>query len=59
MDLRNGHILGIATYPYFDPNRFQEYRAEVRRNFAVTDVFEPGSIMKPFFVGWALEKGYV
>ena len=59
MDLKNGHILGLATYPYFDPNRFQRYRAEVRRNFAVTDVFEPGSIMKPFFVGWALEKGYV
>lgn len=59
MDLSNGHILGLATYPYFDPNRFQRYKAEVRRNFAVTDVFEPGSIMKPFFVGWALEKGYV
>jgi cell division protein FtsI (penicillin-binding protein 3) len=59
MDLKNGHILGLATYPYFDPNRFQAYRAERRRNFAVTDVFEPGSIMKPFFVAWALEKGYV
>lgn len=59
MDLRNGYILGLATYPYFDPNRFYRYRADQRRNFAVTDVFEPGSIMKPFFVGWALEKGYV
>lgn len=59
MDLRNGHILGLATYPYFDPNRFYRYSAERRRNFAVTDVFEPGSIMKPFFVAWALEKGYV
>lgn len=59
MDLSNGYIVGLATYPYFDPNRFGDYSPEKRRNFAVTDVFEPGSIMKPFFVGMALEKGYV
>ncbi len=59
MDVHTGHILGIATYPYFDPNYFWKYPAGARRNYAVTDVFEPGSIMKPFFVGWALDKGYV
>ena len=59
LDLSNGYIIGLATYPYFDPNRFNRYPPEKRRNFAVTDVFEPGSIMKPFFIGMALEKGYV
>ena len=59
LDLTDGSVLGLATYPYFDPNNFSRYPAEKRRNFAVTDVFEPGSIMKPFFIGWALEKGYV
>ncbi len=59
MDLSNGEILGLATYPYFDPNKFPKYPPEHRRNFAVTDVFEPGSIMKPFFIGYALDKGYV
>jgi cell division protein FtsI (penicillin-binding protein 3) len=59
MDARNGDILGIATYPYFDPNNFKSFPPSARRNFAVTDVFEPGSIMKPLFVGMALEKGYV
>ena len=59
MDVRTGEILGLATYPYFDPNTFYKYPPQSRRNFAVTDVFEPGSIMKPFFVGYALEKGYV
>ena len=59
MDVRNGDILGMTTYPYFDPNSFSEYPPSARRNFAVTDLFEPGSIMKPFFVGWALERGYV
>ena len=59
LDLSNGDILGLATYPYFDPNDFLRSPAEHRRNFAVTDVFEPGSIMKPFFIGYALDKGYV
>ena len=59
LDLSNGYILGLATYPYFDPNRFTRYPPEKRRNFAITDVFEPGSIMKPFFIAWALEKGYI
>ncbi|EDP75552.1 penicillin-binding protein 2 [Hydrogenivirga sp. 128-5-R1-1] len=59
LDLSQGHILGIATYPYFDPNNFQKYSPDKLRNFAVTDAFEPGSIMKPFFVAWALEKGYI
>ncbi len=59
MDVRSGDILGMATYPYFDPNSFSRYPPSARRNFAVTDLFEPGSIMKPLFVGWALEKGYV
>ena len=59
MDLETGFILGMANYPDYDPNRFYLYPPSKRRNFAVTDVFEPGSIMKPFFVGMALEKGYV
>jgi len=59
MDLISGDILGLATYPYYDPNRFSSYPPEKRRNYAVTDAFEPGSIMKPFFIGWAYEKGYV
>ncbi len=59
LDLSNGDILGLATYPFFDPNRFSEYPPKYRRNFAVTDVFEPGSIMKPFFIGFALDKGYI
>ncbi len=59
MDLESGYILGLATYPYYDPNRFSDYPPGSRRNFAVTDTFEPGSIMKPFFIGWALDKGYI
>ena len=59
IDVKTGEILGLTTYPYFDPNSFRNYPPASRRNFAVTDVFEPGSIMKPLFIGLALEKGYV
>jgi len=59
MRISDGHILALTTYPYFDPNRFRRYAPEKRRNYVVTDIFEPGSVMKPFFIAWALEKGYV
>ncbi len=58
-DVRNGNILGLATYPDFDPNDYQNYSQKDWRNSAVTDVFEPGSVMKPFFLGYAMAKGYI
>jgi cell division protein FtsI (penicillin-binding protein 3) len=59
IDLQTGDILGLANYPHYDPNNYQKARPENRRNYAVTDPFEPGSVMKPFFIGQALEKGYI
>ena len=59
IDLNTGDILGLATYPYYDPNNFSNYPAEHRRNYVATDLFEPGSVMKPFFVAYAFEKGKV
>jgi Cell division protein FtsI/penicillin-binding protein 2 len=59
IDLQTGDILGLANYPHYDPNHYQRTRPENRRNYAVTDPFEPGSVMKPFFIGQALEKGYI
>ncbi len=59
IDLRSGDILGLANYPHYDPNHYQKSQPENRRNYAVTDSFEPGSVMKPFFIGQALEKGYI
>ena len=51
MQPNTGEILAIATYPTYDPNNFGEVTDEMRRNRPVTDVFEPGSIFKPFV--WA------
>ncbi|WP_448587360.1 peptidoglycan D,D-transpeptidase FtsI family protein [Thermocrinis sp.] len=59
MDLERGDILGIANYPHYDPNNFKDYPPQNRRNYAITDLFEPGSVMKPFFVAQALDKGYI
>ncbi|MCX8060434.1 MAG: penicillin-binding protein 2, partial [Aquificaceae bacterium] len=59
MDAHSGEILALANYPTYDPNHYQQYPTTHRRNFVVTDLFEPGSVMKPFFIGLALEKGYV
>ncbi len=59
MDVNTGDILALATYPYYDPNLYWKYESWQRRNYAVTDIFEPGSTMKPFFIGKALDKGYV
>lgn len=51
MQPNTGEVLAVATYPTYDPNNFGEVGDEQRRNRPVTDVFEPGSIFKPFI--WA------
>jgi len=54
-----GEILAMANYPFFNPNLRPERRASlnIRRNRAVTDVFEPGSMIKPFLLASAIESG--
>ncbi|QWK13136.1 MAG: penicillin-binding protein 2 [Aquificota bacterium] len=59
IDTKSGEILGLTNYPTYDPNNYQKYSPFHRRNFVATDLFEPGSVMKPFFIGQALQKGYV
>lgn len=52
-----GEILAIATAPSFNPNLISDRK--MPRNQAVSDVFEPGSIAKPFVVAKALMQGIV
>lgn len=47
MDIATGEILAMANRPTFNPNSFTGYPADFRRNRAITDSYEPGSIMKP------------
>ena len=57
MDLKDGSILGMANYPFFDPNAYAEYRsADIFQNKGVSMVFEPGSVMKLFTIAAAIEE---
>jgi len=53
-----GELLAIAHYPGFNPNNYRASSKDTYRNRALTDAFEPGSIMKIFTVAAALEKGF-
>ena len=56
---KTGEILALANYPTFDPNQWDAYPDRLRQNRMLTDVYEPGSIMKPFTVIAALDKQVV
>lgn len=59
LDVRTGEILAMANAPTFDPNNRAALTGPALRNRIFTDAFEPGSVMKPFTVGLALEQGNV
>ncbi len=59
VEVSTGEILAMAVVPKFNPNIFSRYRPEQWRNRVVTDIFEPGSIMKAFLLAAALEEHVV
>jgi cell division protein FtsI (penicillin-binding protein 3) len=59
IDVRTGEVLALANVPSFNPNNRARLAGAQLRNRAVTDVFEPGSTLKPFTVALALESGRV
>ncbi len=59
LDARSGEVLAMVNQPSYNPNGDRSNRAGRLRNRAVTDVFEPGSTMKPFTVAAALDRGSI
>ena len=59
VDPQTGAILAMANWPTYDPNRYNAYPVDSRRNRCITDTFPPGSSCKPFFACAALEAGVV
>ncbi len=59
LDPRTGELLALANHPTFDPNAYGRSSVQARRNRAVTDLFDPGSTLKPMVVAAALEEGAV
>ena len=57
LDSRTGEVLAMANQPAYNPNNRADRVGARFRNRAVTDVFEPGSTVKPFTVASALETG--
>ena len=56
MDPATGDIYAMASYPWFDPNRFAQANPERWRNRAVTDAFEPGSVNKIITAAAAIDS---
>ena len=57
LDVETGEVLAIANQPSYNPNDRSQFSAERYRNRAITDIFEPGSSIKPLIVAAALESG--
>ncbi len=57
LDVDNGEVLAMVNQPAYNPNDREQIQASTYRNRAATDIFEPGSSMKPFFVAAGLASG--
>ena len=59
LDAATGEVLAMANLPTYNPNNRGKIDPKRTRNRAVTDLFEPGSTLKPFTAAAALEAGIV
>lgn len=57
LDIETGEVIAMANQPGFNPNRLQDRKSKLYRNRAITDLFEPGSTMKPISIAAALNSG--
>lgn len=56
---KNGEILGFAVYPSYNPNSYNKFNPSVVKNWAISDVYPPGSTFKILTVASALETGTI
>ena len=57
IDVRTGEVLALANVPTYNPNNRARLTGAQLRNRVITDLFEPGSTLKPFTVALALDMG--
>ena len=57
IDVNTGEVLAIVNQPTYNPNDRGQLDAAAYRNRAATDLFEPGSSIKPFIVAAGLASG--
>lgn len=59
MDPNTGEVLAMANYPYFNPQLYNDFDNNSRKNRALTDPYEPGSTIKPIVMSILLEEKLV
>ncbi|MDH1171788.1 peptidoglycan glycosyltransferase FtsI [Pantoea agglomerans] len=59
VDVNTGEVLAMANSPAYNPNNLGNTPKDLMRNRAITDIFEPGSTVKPMVVMTALQRGVV
>lgn len=59
MNVNNGEILSLVSFPSYDPNRFWEYDQNDFKGWYTLDLFEPGSTFKPINLALALEENII
>ena len=59
IDVKTGEILAMVSLPDGNPNNSEERKPELMKNRIITDVFEPGSTMKPIAIAGALDAGVI
>jgi cell division protein FtsI (penicillin-binding protein 3) len=57
LDVRSGEVLALANVPSYNPNNRARLGGAQLRNRVITDLFEPGSTLKPFTLALAIESG--
>jgi cell division protein FtsI (penicillin-binding protein 3) len=59
VDVKTGEVLALSNWPTYNPNNRERLGGAQLRNRAITDTYEPGSVLKPFTVALALEHDKV
>ncbi|MGL9759917.1 MAG: peptidoglycan glycosyltransferase FtsI [Symbiopectobacterium sp.] len=59
VDVNTGEVLAMANRPSYNPNNLAGTPSDAMRNRAITDIFEPGSTVKPMVVMTALQHNVV
>ena len=59
LDANSGEILAMVNQPSYNPNNRSEFKGSRYRNRAITDLFEPGSTIKPLAIATALDMGII
>jgi len=57
LDVSTGEVLAMVNQPAYNPNDRDQIQVRAYRNRAVTDILEPGSSIKPFFVAAGIASG--